>query len=195
MKKIIITLSILLIIIVGIIVWKIGNGKNEEEQKKKKTTVSEKVTDECVEEYDNNTTIETNYDKEKISPNCLFILKKYYKKCNHTINEYIEIPEEIINKTEDELKEEYEEWEIEKFSSNEVILYKEYEGDCGEHYILKEKDGKIVIYRETETGEQEEYEETQISTEYLTETDKINISKGIRVYGKEALNQIIEDFE
>ena len=195
MKKIIITLSILLIIIVGIIVWKIGNGKNEEEPIKQKTTVSEKVTDECVEEYDNNTTIETNYDKEKISPNCLFILKKYYKKCNHTINEYIEIPEEIINKTEDELKEEYEGWKIEKFSSNEVILYKEYEGDCGEHYILKEKDGKIVIYRETETGEQEEYEETQISTEYLTETDKINISKGIRVYGKEALNQIIEDFE
>ena len=195
MKKIIITLSILLIIIVGIIMWKIGNGKNEEESIQPKTTVSEKVTDECVEEYDNNTTIETNSEKEKISPNCLFILKKYYKKCNHTINEYIEIPEEIINKTEDELKEEYEGWKIEKFSSNEVILYKEYEGECGEHYILKEKDGKIVIYRETETGELEEYERTEISTEYLTETDKININNGLKVYGKEALNQIIEDFE
>ena len=46
----------------------------------------------------------------------------------------------------------------------------------------------------TEPGK-EEFEKTDISIEYLTETDKIDIEKGLKVYGKENLSQIIEDYE
>ena len=31
--------------------------------------------------------------------------------------------------------------------------------------------------------------------DYLTETDKISIKNGLKVYGKEHLNQTLEDFE
>ena len=40
-----------------------------------------------------------------------------------------------------------------------------------------------------------EFEKTDISIEYLTDTDKIDIEKGLKVYGKENLSQIIEDYE
>ena len=42
---------------------------------------------------------------------------------------------------------------------------------------------------------EKEYQKTDISTEYLTDTDKIEIENGLKVYGKENLSQIIEDYE
>ena len=43
--------------------------------------------------------------------------------------------------------------------------------------------------------QEEVYEKTEISVEYLTETDKVEIQNGIRVNGVEELNQLLEDFE
>ena len=105
------------------------------------------------------------------------------------------MPQELINCTKSDIEEKYTDWQIEKFSSNEVILYKEVDGECGEHYLVKEKDGKVVVYKILENGEEQEYETTQISTDYLTDTDKIEMQNGIRVNGKQELNQLIEDFE
>lgn len=155
--------------------------------------VSEKVTDECTEEYKKE--LETNSQDEKISPNCLMILKKYYKECDHTINEYVDVPQDLVNKTEDDLKKEYPYWNIEKFSSNEIILYKEFDSNCGQHFVLKDNDGKIAVFKINEDNTEEVYENTEISTEYLSETDKTKLKFGIVVNGIENLNQILEDFE
>ena len=141
------------------------------------------------------TEIETNSNEEKISPNCLITLKRYYNECNHTINEYIDVPKELVNGTKEDIQKEYPNWEIQKYSSNEIIIYKEFDSNCGQHFILRDNDGKIVIYKINEKNEEEEYERTEISVEYLTDTDKIEIQKGIRVNGIEELNQLIEDFE
>ena len=203
MRKIIIVAIICLLVIVGAVYAGITINKKKEEnisymQNTEVTKVSEKVTDECTEEYEemeNEKLIETNSNKEKISVNCSLTLKKYYKKCGHTISEYKEIPEELINKTQEELEQEYENWKVEKFSSNEIILYREFDGECGEHYVLRDKEGKIVIYQKLDTGEEIEYEKTEIATDYLTDTDKMNIKNGIEVNGKQNLNQVIEDFE
>ena len=44
-------------------------------------------------------------------------------------------------------------------------------------------------------GTESIYEKTNISSEYLTQTDLINMQDGLEIYGQEELNQIIEDFE
>ena len=54
---------------------------------------------------------------------------------------------------------------------------------------------KQRAFGESSSESEKEYEETDIYTEYLTETDKNNIQKGIYVNGKQNLNQLIEDFE
>ena len=71
----------------------------------------------------------------------------------------------------------------------------EFNSNCGQHFVLRDVDGKINIYKINENNEEELYEKTEISVEYLTETDKIEIQNGIRVNGIEELNQLIEDFE
>lgn len=199
MKKTwIISLIIIVImigIVTGIIIYntkqKDKNDNNMIENEINK--ISEKVTDDCINEYIDE--IETNSNEEKISPNCLLILKRYYDECQHTINEYVDIPQDLVNGTEYDLKKEYPYWEIEKFSSTEIVLYKEFNSNCGQHFILKEDNGKITVYKINENSEEEVYEKTEISLEYLSETDKIKIKDGIKVNGIEELNQLLEDFE
>lgn len=204
MKKSWIIILIVAVIIIGIIVGLSIYNKNQNSKnniiENIINEVSEKVTDECIEEYEKieeqaRLEIETNSNEEKISPNCLLTVKRYYKECEHLINEYIDIPQSLVNGTQEDLKEEYPNWEVEKYSSTQIILYKEFDSNCGQHFILRNDDGKITIYKINENNEEEVYEKTEISVDYLTETDKVEIQNGVRVNGLEELNQLIEDFE
>lgn len=207
MKKSYILPIILGIIILGIAIGVYAYIKNDqkkvvgEKNQNEIEMVSKKIDDECTEEWNELNDEErediliTNSSEEKISPNCLINLKVYYKKCGHITNEYIDIPKELINKTKTELQKKYSDWDIEKFSNTEIVLYKENDGECKEHYILREDNGKVTVYRINENGEEVIYEKTDISIDYLTDTDKINIKNGIKVNGNQELNQLIEDFE
>lgn len=206
MKKVWIILGVLGVILLGILVANVINSRKENDIlveniiENNIDELSEKVTDECTQEWENlerqaQIDIEANSSEEKISPTGSMTLKKYYKQCEHTINEYIDIPQELVNKTKNDLQEEYENWEIQQFSSNNIILYREFDSSCGQHYILRNNNGKITIYLVNENNEEELYENTEISIEYLTDKDKEEIEKGIRVNGKEELYQKIEDFE
>lgn len=202
MKKIWMIIPIILFILIGIVVGRLIYNNNEKLANKNNiiqneiNIVSEKVTDDCIEEYQEvQEEVVTNSQEEKISPNCLLILKKYYAECNHTINEYVDVPQDLVNGTEEDLKKEYPYWQIEKYSSNEIILYKEFNSNCGQHFVLREDGGKITVYKINENNEEEIYEKTEISVEYLSETDKGKISEGIKVNGIEELNQLLEDFE
>ena len=135
------------------------------------------------------------FDKN-LNKNCSSDVKKYFKQCDHTINEYVEMPQELVNLTKEEVQNKYNDWKVIGFEPNKVTLYKEFDDMCGEHFKLKVEEGKIVIYQINKEGNQSIYEKTNISSEYLTQTDLISIENGgLDVYGKEELNKIIEDFE
>lgn len=204
MKKSWIIILVVAIIIIGIISGLAIYNKNEKSQnniiENEINKISEKVIDECTEEYEElerqaKLDIETNSSEEKISPNCLITLKRYYNECQHTINEYIDVTQNLVNGTQEDLEKEYPNWEIQKYSSNEIILYREFDSNCGQHFILRNDNGKITIYKINEEMQEEVYEKTEISVEYLTETDKVEIQNGIRVNGVQELNQLLEDFE
>lgn len=201
MNKVIVTM-ISIIVIIGAVFTAMEiakkESKNEENEKIEVKVSQEKILDECTDEYEeleNEKMIQANSEEEKISPYCSFIIKTYYKKCGHTKNEYLELPEKLVNCKREDVEKIYKDYKIEKFASNEIVLYQEKEGECGEHYIVKDTNGKIIIYQKNEDGKEELMEETDISTDYLTETDKINMKNGIQVNGKQELNQLIEDFE
>lgn len=139
--------------------------------------------------------LQTDSSAEKTTPNTRLVLKKYFTDCRHTINEYVQIPEEMVNKTEEEIEKEYAEWKIEKFSCKQLELVKEVEGLCNQHYVLRPKDGVVTIYKIDENGTETLQEETAIATEYLAPEDLEKLEQGIYVYGEENLNAIIEDFE
>ena len=133
--------------------------------------------------------------EEKTTPKTLIIYKTYYTKCMHFVQEYKDIDASLVNCTEEELKEKCRGWKIDKFSSEEVELSKEEEKFCNQHYRLKLENNVIVVYNVDENGVETEYEQTGITTEYLTEEDILKLTTGIYVYGKENLTSTIEDYE
>ena len=198
LNKVIISMMVISVILFSIVVaLLVGQRSNEKTGEEIKTQIGEIIYDECTDEYEEREqeVITTNTDEEKISPNCKIILTKHYKGCGDTINDYLTVPSEYVNFNKSEFQEKYKDWEIKDFSRNQVKLYREFEGECGEHYVLKDRDGKIIIYKVNEKGKQEEYEKTEISTDYLPKSDKSAINEGLKVNGKEKLNELIESFE
>ena len=201
MKKSIIISAIIVLFILGAVIGVIliNNFSGEKKETEIAEQNQEEVYDECTDEYEemvqSNTLVEeTSSEGEKISPNCSIIFKRHYNDCGHTIEQYSSVPTELVNKTEEDLQKQYEGWTVEEFSRNQIILYRDFDSECGEHYILREKDGKVAVY--LKTGDTEELvEETDIATEFLTETDRIELQNGIEANGRVALNQLIEDYE
>lgn len=138
---------------------------------------------------------ETYFSEEKLSFNSTFAIKKYYDKCGHFEFNYSELPKELINLSKKEVEDLYPDWTIEEFSSTGVVLSKNEDNICNEHYVIKLNDNSVDIYHLEQDGEESLYKSTNIMKEYLTQKDISNLKTGIYVYGKGNINSVIEDFE
>lgn len=134
-------------------------------------------------------------EEDKVSPNATLILKTNHKECGHTTKEEVDVPPEMVNKNQEEVSEMYPQWNVIGFSPDEIVLYREVEGICNEHYVLKDREGFLAIYTINENGEEKLKEVTSISLEYLPQDDIDKIREGIEATGNEELNSILEDFE
>ncbi len=187
-KKYILIFLGILIIALGITVGVLITKKNKEKAKEERLAYKN--------ELDNSVHIVTTDAKErKTTPNTILIFKTYYKNCGHTIEKKEKISEELVNKTEDEIRKAFAEWQIEKFLEEEVVLSKEKEEVCEEHYILRDNKGYISIYTQDSEGNEKMQETTDIVTAYLPDTDRKELEDGIKIIGKENLNKRLEDFE
>lgn len=199
MNKVIITMLTIIVvigaIIVGVLIY-LPDDKSRENTIVQDIAVENNTVNDVENVTENtNNMVETNSNEVRISPNAFITFKQTYKGCGHTTSEFVEVPQDFVNLTEDELKEKYSDWTVEKFTDTDIILSKEVEGSCNEHYVVRDVDGTVVVFHKLDDGTEEEYMVTDIATEYLTDTDKIEMQKGIEVNGKQNLNQLIEDYE
>lgn len=190
----VVIIGILLGLIIGIYTYNRGGISNTN------MIDTQKLADEKSEETKSNETIlneavETSSVSMKVSPNAIIIQKRYYKSCDHLIREVIDIPEDLINKTQDDVMNKYSDWKLEGYSPKEIVIYKEFQGICNEHYVIKEHNGVIGIYTENNEGIQEWQEDTEISTQYLPEEDLEQLKVGIKIVGKNNLYSFLEDYE
>ena len=192
---IIITIIIGLSIGIGLAVYSSSNGETEDMDllSEKELADSEETNSNILQNTTN--TVETSAIDANISPNAILIKKIYYEACDHLIREAENIPEELVNKTEEDVKEAYSDWKIEEFSPTQIILYKTQSGNCGEHYFVQDHNGVIGIYITDEYGVKTLQEDTEISTQYLPEEDLTNLKAGIEIIGKTNLTEFLEDYE
>lgn len=139
--------------------------------------------------------IETSAQENLVSPNAIIIKKTYYEACDHLIRKVEEIPENLVNKTEQDIKTEFSDWNVEEFSPTQITLYKSVSGNCGEHYFVQEHNGVIGIYTTDEYGVKTLKEDTEISTQYLPEEDMNNLKAGVEIIGHTKLIEFLEDYE
>lgn len=142
------------------------------------------------------TTVQTSYEEIKLSPNAILTFLKHYDGCGHTLKEKENISTEMANITKSEFLKLYSDWEIKDFTNTDVELYKNFSGNCGEHFLVKSSsDGFVEIYRIKDDGTYELHETTEIAIKYLSNDDRKELENGVILYGKENLNSYIENFE
>ena len=195
-KGIAITLGIIALLLIGIAasVYVYNQNKTQDSNMLQgKDLASEEQQDTSKE----NELVSTVALEEKISPDCKIIHKQYFKDCDHLIKTEKEVDAEYINLTKQEFVEKYlgEDWKLEKFSSDEIILYQEKEGYCNEHYLVKEHNGVLGIYTLDENRQAIFQEDTEIQTMYLPEVDIEKFKQGVEVIGEPELRTLLEDFE
>lgn len=140
----------------------------------------------------------TNESEQIVSPNAVIVIKRNYNECGHKLKEFKQIDNKYVNMDEKEFETEFlkdnKDFVIENFSSKEIVVSEEINGSCDEHYLVKSDNGFIVVYKYNSNGEKEEYKKTNIAVEYLTETDREELSEGIEIVGKSELNSRLEDY-
>lgn len=176
---------------IGIYIYNLKNTSNKNSVKAKELADELKKT--LAEEEQN--TVSTSSKNIKISHNSIVVKNTLYKICNHEIRQTEAIPVELVNKEEKDIQQYYKDWEIKKYSPTEVVLYREKDEYCDKHYVLRENNGVIAIYKIDDNNKETLRENTQIQTKYLPEIDLIKLKSGIYAIGEEELNSILEDFE
>lgn len=201
-KKFFIVLAGLSVVVCAIYAGsKMYEKNNHSSEQAKMDSLAEIIEDDCTEQWNELNSLEqeniqaSSQESVRLSPKASVVYETKYEKCGHVSRQYKNITQDLVNKTERDINGLYPDWAVKEFDSNELVLLKSESGECGEHYILRDVDGKVVVNLLNENGEEKEFEKTDISIEYLTDTDKIDIEKGLKVYGKENLSQIIEDYE
>ena len=136
--------------------------------------------------------------ENETTPSTMITVKKYYEKCGHTITEANEIDDKYVNLTQTEFTEKYfkdnPQCKLESFSSQEIILTESINASCGEHYLVTEENGKILIYKIDDSNKEVFFKDTGLTTEYLTKEDINSLNAGIRVNGDDQLNSLLENF-
>ena len=98
--------------------------------------------------------------------------------------------------TKEKLQKEFPTWEIKEFDKDKVVLYKEEDDFCNEHFLVKDEDGYVTIYTiDNDKNILELLDKTEIATAYLAQVDQENLKNGMIIYTKQNLNKLIEDFE
>jgi hypothetical protein len=127
-----------------------------------------------------------------ITPTTKIIFKTYFTLCSHMVDKEPEDMKEFINLSEEGLKSKFSEWEINEFSTQQVILKREKQTYCPRHFIIGSKDGYIAIYAYNSDGVKTLYEMTDDPISILTTEDQKNLEYGIVADSEEELQQKLE---
>ena len=147
------------------------------------------------EEEDSGDKIEVLAEEERISPYAKMIIEKKFSKCGHTTYSCLDVPKELINLTKEELEKKYSGWDVKEFSKDEFTLYRLIEANCEDYYVLKQEDDYKAVYNEITEEISNLVKKTEIDVSLLREEDRFDLAEGIKIYGKEELTSLMEDFD
>ncbi len=195
MKKIIFLGILLFIVSVGVGFLYTRLFYNSENNQQSAQFELNNIEDYGVQNYTKLQTLEASSEDEKLSPNASFAIKEYYDECGHFNFKHYQLPTELVNMTRQEVEDHYDEYEVEEFENDKLVLTREINGLCDEHFFITLVDNHIEVMKLKADGNFIPYQKTDISKEYLPEEDVKQLEEGIYIYGSGKINSVIEDYE
>ena len=101
----------------------------------------------------------------------------------------------MVNLSRQEVEDYYEDYEVEEFASNNLVIAKEINGLCEEHFYVKLGNENVEVMKMNSDGSFSPYQVTEISRTYLPAEDIAKLEEGIYVYGSGKIDSILEDYE
>ena len=199
MSKILRAFLLIIIFVLGLSIGVYSSFSKESKEEEKPLQTIDSVQDVVIHRVqeerneDEEKQVEVFSTEERISPYATMVIEKKYTKCGHTTVSRIEVPKELVNLSEEELKEKYSGWTIKSFSPEEFTLFRYIEANCEDHFVLKEKDGYLAVYNDLTEEMKNLVLKTDILIEDLREEDKYDLEEGIQVYGEENIQRRIEE--
>ncbi|OPJ56757.1 BofC C-terminal domain-containing protein [Alkalithermobacter paradoxus] len=146
--------------------------------------------------------VENNENTEEpgiiLKKGSIMTFKTLFKKCNDIVEKTENIPDELVGFDEDKLKRHvkfnYPAWNLIEIDPNSIVLFREIDSYCKDHYEIGEEEGRLVIYKYDEEGIKQMVEKTEYPISHLPEVDQEKIKNGIVVNSLEEVNQMLEDF-
>jgi len=125
-----------------------------------------------------------------------FIFERTYKACGHNSITYRSATAEETGFSQQQIEEMYSSWEIKEFSPSIVWLCREVDDYCPNHYIIRENDGCIAIYRPVEDGQGVNLvHQTNIEVSLLNADIQERIKEGWIVDSLEQLELLMESWD
>ncbi|MCR4430786.1 MAG: BofC C-terminal domain-containing protein [Tepidanaerobacteraceae bacterium] len=134
----------------------------------------------------------SNLEEIKLKPGAKMIYITYYSGCGHENREEKTAEERFAGFTKKQLEKEVEGWEIESFTPDEVVLKKQIDGICGDHYYIGLNDGYVTLFRGLPGVQSEVVEKTDILADTLREEDRTMLERGIIINSREEFLEIRE---
>ena len=191
MRKVSVIISVLITIMSGVLLGIIVHNYDYE----KVAQAQENEINKIAKIQERNIVITASIQTAKTTPNCTFQFEIKYEKCGHSeiINKKIE--EEDINKTEEQISKKYSDWVIKSFSPTSVKFVKSQNQICENHFVIKEDEGIIKVYRLNKDENQVYVKDTDIIVKYLPEQDQELLKEGIEIHGELELSNKLSDYE
>ncbi len=120
-----------------------------------------------------------------------------YKECNHVFQNKVIEYGSVFNEVKaiESKKAKESGYKVVKESDGILMFEREIPIKCSDHYIIKLKEEKVLIYNIKKDGKYGIYQETDIHEASLREDYIIKLKEGIEVDTAEELYMIIEDME
>lgn len=136
--------------------------------------------------------------KISIGEDTKIIYRTHFTQCQ-TIRDDVTAPDEkMIGLKEQDFKAlvalDLSDWQVVRFSGDEVILFQAKDQICPNHYLVSHQDGYIAIYQFDEAGVRHLVEKTSIPIAVLPKVDQDKLSRGILLKTQEEVNQLLEDY-
>ena len=142
--------------------------------------------------------------EQRVTSETKLVIEKWEEESEELVKEERDMPPEYAGLTREELEKQLtveikdkEEKEglvkitLESFSEDKIVIRKVYNKSSEQGYILRLKDGEVVIYRK---DEKEPFEKTGLKEENLSKQDKKILQGGYAVRTEKELYSVLENF-
>lgn len=128
--------------------------------------------------------------------NTLLIFETNYTRCNDKIVEKRKAEDGETGLSRLDIKTKFPDWDVGEFSSVQVVLSKVLDDYCPNHFVLKDKDGMVVIYMPSEDENKErDIQRTQISINKLPPDVQDEIKEGLVMDSLEEVEFFMESLD